>query len=35
MIGTCKMNIIDSANKDNVREAVRIIAKKMSEMIGL
>ena len=34
-IGTCKLNIIDSANKDNVREAVRIIAKKMSEMIGL
>ena len=28
MIGTCKMNINDSANNDNVREAVRIIANK-------
>ena len=27
MIGTCKMNIIDSANKENVQQAVRIIAK--------
>ena len=27
MIGTCKMNIIGNANNENVREAVRIIAK--------
>ena len=27
MIGTYKMNIIDSANKDDVREVVRIISK--------
>ena len=27
MIETCKTNIMDAANKDNVREAVIIIAK--------